>query len=78
MARSAARWITGPSAMGSENGTPSSITSAPASTSAFIRGSVAAGDGSPAAIYGISAAARPDSAVRAKAAAMRSVRVVMF
>ena len=29
-ARSEARWITGPSAIGSENGTPSSITSAPA------------------------------------------------
>ena len=29
-ARSPAFWITGPSAIGSENGTPSSITSAPA------------------------------------------------
>ena len=29
---SPAFWITGPSAIGSENGTPSSITSAPAST----------------------------------------------
>ena len=43
-------WITGPSAMGSENGTPSSRTSAPASTSACIRGTVAAGEGSPAAM----------------------------
>ena len=34
-ARSAAFWITGPSAIGSENGTPSSITSAPPSASAM-------------------------------------------
>ena len=34
-ARSEARWITGPSARGSENGKPSSITSAPASTAAL-------------------------------------------
>ena len=33
-ARSDARWITGPSASGSENGKPSSTTSAPASTAA--------------------------------------------
>ena len=76
MARSAARWITGPSAMGSENGTPSSSTSAPASTSACISGTVAAGEGSPAAM-GISADARPEAAVRAKAAAIRSLRVIM-
>ena len=39
-ARSDARWITGPSAIGSENGTPSSMMSAPASTSACISGTV--------------------------------------
>ena len=46
-ARSEARWITGPSAIGSENGTPSSITSAPALTSACMIGTVAVGAGSP-------------------------------
>ena len=35
-ARSLAFWITGPSAIGSENGTPSSITSAPAATIACM------------------------------------------
>ena len=47
-ARSPARWITGPSAIGSENGTPSSMMSAPASTSPCISGTVSAGCGSPA------------------------------
>ena len=47
-ARSQAAWITGPSAMGSENGTPSSSRSAPASTSACISGTVTSGCGSPA------------------------------
>jgi hypothetical protein len=36
-ARSPAFWITGPSAIGSENGTPSSMMSAPASTMPCIR-----------------------------------------
>jgi hypothetical protein len=47
-ARSPERWTTGPSAMGSENGTPSSRMSAPASTSARISGTVSEGCGSPA------------------------------
>src|SRR5215510_5381748 len=47
--------MTGPSAMGSENGTPSSITSAPALASACMRGTVTEGAGSPAVTYGISA-----------------------
>ncbi len=47
-ARSDAFWITGPSAIGSENGTPSSITSAPALASASITSVVASGNGSPA------------------------------
>src|SRR5690242_7926997 len=34
-ARSVARWMTGPSASGSENGTPTSSTSAPARSSAL-------------------------------------------
>ena len=41
--------------MGSENGTPSSITSAPASVSACMSGTVTGGWGSPAVMYGISA-----------------------
>src|SRR3546814_16688625 len=47
--------MVGPSAIGSENGTPSSITSAPASTSACITGTSASTDGSPAVTNGISA-----------------------
>jgi hypothetical protein len=47
-ARSEAFWITGPSAIGSEKGTPSSITSAPAAAIASITSTVASGNGSPA------------------------------
>ena len=47
---SQAAWITGPSAMGSEKGTPSSSRSAPASTRACISGTVTSGCGSPAVI----------------------------
>ncbi len=49
-ARSLARWITGPSATGSLKGTPSSMTSAPASMAASAtsrdtsRDGIAAGD----------------------------------
>ena len=44
-ARSLARWITGPSASGSLNGTPSSITSAPASMAAIAMARVASSVG---------------------------------
>jgi hypothetical protein len=54
-ARSPAFWITGPSAMGSEKGTPSSITSAPASAIASMMSVVASANGSPEVMYGISA-----------------------
>src|SRR5438093_2194521 len=57
-ARSDDRWITGPSAIGSENGTPSSITSAPPSTSACMMPTVPPGSGSPAVTNGMSAARR--------------------
>jgi hypothetical protein len=57
-ARSLDSWITGPSAIGSEKGTPSSIRSAPARTSACITGTVAATPGSPAVMNGISARRR--------------------
>src|SRR5215813_5747532 len=72
-ARSEARWITGPSAIGSEKGTPSSIKSAPASTSACSRGTVTVGEGSPAVTYGISAVP-PELRRRAKQASMRFMR----
>ena len=49
------RWIVGPSAVGSEKGTPSSITSAPASTIASTRASVVSRSGSPAVRKGTSA-----------------------
>src|SRR5690606_15143304 len=54
-ARSELRWMVGPSAIGSENGTPSSSTSAPAATSACITGTVASSNGSPAVMKGIRA-----------------------
>ncbi len=47
-ARSEAFWITGPSAIGSENGTPSSITSAPARAIASMISALASANGSPA------------------------------
>src|SRR6185437_2761319 len=53
-ARSDERWITGPSAIGSEKGTPSSITSAPPAASACMNSTVRAGSGSPAVMNGIS------------------------
>ena len=46
-ARSDAFWMTGPSAIGSENGTPSSITSAPPAASASMMSTVASANGSP-------------------------------
>ena len=45
---SPAFWITGPSAMGSEKGTPSSITSEPAATIACISSGVMSANGKPA------------------------------
>src|SRR5687768_6118671 len=47
--------MTGPSAIGSENGTPTSITSAPASSSPFRSSTVSGTPGSPAVMYGTSA-----------------------
>src|SRR5690606_37947849 len=71
-ARSELRWITGPSAIGSENGTPSSMQSAPAATSACITGTVASSEGSPAVMKGIRAL-RPSARRRAKAESMRLI-----
>src|SRR5680860_313437 len=48
--------MVGPSASGSLKGTPSSITSAPASASASSTSSPSAGDGKPAVVYRTSAA----------------------
>ena len=50
-----APWMTGPSAVGSENGIPSSIRSAPASTIAYTTSSVTSSDGSPHVTNGINA-----------------------
>ena len=47
-ARSLAFWMTGPSAMGSLKGTPSSMMSAPPSASACMISGVASAKGSPA------------------------------
>src|SRR4029077_10868894 len=57
-ARSEPAWMTGPSAIGSENGTPSSIRSAPPRSSAATSAGVRAGVGSPAVKYATSAARR--------------------
>src|SRR5215216_7461840 len=71
-ARSLERWMMGPSAIGSENGTPSSITSAPPATSACMSGTVACGDGSPAVMNGISAL-RPPRRSESKVEAIRDI-----
>ncbi len=71
-ARSLARWITGPSAMGSEKGTPSSMRSAPAATMACIKGTVVARSGSPAVTKGMRAV-RPRAVRSEKRAAMRLI-----
>src|SRR5512146_3528223 len=54
-ARCELAWMIGPSAIGSENGTPSSITSAPDSASAARISTVRAASGYPAVTYGTSA-----------------------
>src|SRR6516162_1248174 len=53
-ARSLARWIAGPSATGSLNGTPSSITSAPAPIAANTTSLVVCKSGSPQVTYATS------------------------
>src|SRR4051812_27437021 len=68
-------WITGPSAIGSENGTPTSRTSAPAPSSPMSRSTVASRDGCPAVTYGTSAR-RPDARSCANRSATRSDEVV--
>src|SRR5574337_77261 len=47
--------MVGPSAMGSEKGTPSSMMSAPPATRARMRGKVSSGEGSPAVMKGMRA-----------------------
>src|SRR5271163_3180298 len=54
--RALARWLAGPSAIGSENGTPSSIRSAPRASSSSTSRRVVSRSGSPATMNGISAA----------------------
>src|SRR5690349_22620314 len=65
----------GPSASGSENGTPISMTSAPAPSSPVSNSIVACGDGWPAVMYGTSAR-RPDARNCAKRSETRSDEVV--
>ena len=67
-ARMLASWITGPSAVGSEKGMPSSIRSAPASTMATTASSVTSSVGSPQVMNGMKAFLRdPSAAVKALA-----------
>src|SRR4051794_24663937 len=65
--------MTGPSAMGSEKGTPSSMTSAPPATSACMSGTVRLGCGSPAVMNGMSALRRSRRS-RSKVDAMRDTK----
>src|SRR6056297_2705536 len=58
-ARWIAFWIVGPSAIGSEKGIPSSITSAPPAASASTYSAVASGSGTPAVTYGTSDGSSP-------------------
>src|SRR4051794_39560118 len=67
-------WIAGPSAIGSVNGMPSSIMSAPAFGSALIRASEVSPSGSPA-VRKVTSAARPCAFSSAKRV---SIRVVMI
>src|SRR5438876_6660063 len=73
-ARSEEAWMAGPSAIGSVNGMPSSITSAPAAGSALRIASEVSGSGSPA-VRKVTSAARPCAWSDAK---RRSMRVVML
>src|SRR5262245_32908059 len=66
-------WIAGPSAIGSVNGMPSSITSAPAFGSALMSASDVSTSGSPA-VMNVTNAARPCAFSSAKRV---SIRVVM-
>ena len=65
-------WIAGPSAIGSENGMPSSITSAPAGGSALRIASEVSLSGSPA-VRNVTSAARPCPFNVAKRVSMRVV-----
>src|SRR5437867_12306127 len=62
--------MTGPSAMGSEKGTPSSIKSTPPRSSAATSAAVRSGAGSPAVMYPISPG-RPSCLSRSKSRLMR-------
>src|SRR3712207_1236298 len=61
----------GPSAIGSENGTPTSITSAPASSRPRSSSRLEAGSGNPAVMY-VTRARRPPARSLAKRSAIRS------
>ena len=71
-ARSPAAWIAGPSAIGSVNGMPSSITSAPAFGSALRIASAVLASGSPA-VRKVTSPARPSRLRSAKRVSMRVV-----
>src|SRR6202040_1343234 len=73
-ARCEESWIAGPSAIGSVNGMPSSITSAPAAGSAHRIASEVSGSGSPA-VRNVTSAARP---ARARSAKRASIRVALM
>src|SRR5437899_494801 len=75
-ATSLERWMVAPSASGSENGTPTSIRSAPAAATRCSASSDAAVVGNPAVRYGISAARPASRTARHRAAMERSDKVV--
>jgi hypothetical protein len=69
-----AAWIVGPSAIGSENGTPSSSTSAPAPAIVSTRRSVVCRSGNPA-VRKSTKLLRPSRAASAKCSSMRFSRM---
>src|SRR5262249_997218 len=74
-ARRPAAWITVPSAIGSVNGIPSSITSAPALGSTLVSATDVSKSGSPA-MVNVTSAARPSCLSAAKRVSMRVMRLL--
>src|ERR1051325_10869168 len=75
-ALSVARWMTGPSARGSENGTPTSRMSAPARSSACTMAPDRARSGSPAVTY-VTRPGRRSARSRANVSAMRDIECLL-
>src|SRR5690606_21447657 len=75
-ARSAARWMTDPSARGSEYGTPSSIRSAPLASSLRMMSTVVSRSGSPIVMNGMSAVP-PSARMRRNSSSMAFIALAL-